>query len=79
MLEIIMCGLLIALIMLIMVVFAVVGILMAYGKVFDRKPKSEPPPLSDDERARIERAEKKRIRQEQNFWNYDGFKQDEII
>lgn len=76
MLEIIMCGLLIAVILLIMVVFAGVGILMAYGKVFDRKSKSEPPPLSDDEKARIELAEKKRIRQEQNFWNYDGFKQE---
>lgn len=76
MLEIIMVGILIVLIMLVCVILAFLGFLMAYSKLIDKEPKSEPPPISDDERARLELAEKKRLKQEQNFWSYDGFKQE---
>lgn len=79
MIETLLCIILILLVLLILSIFAVIGILMLNSNLIGNKPKTAPPPISEDERARIELADKKRIRQEQNFWNYDGFKQDEMI
>jgi uncharacterized protein YneF (UPF0154 family) len=75
MLETLLCIILAVLILLICLIVGLIGFLILY-KLINKEPKNELPPISDDERARLELAEKKRLKQEQNFWNYDGFKQE---
>ena len=73
------CGILVVLILILCLIFAVVGFLVGYNKILAKEPKNEPPPLSAKEKAKMEREEKKMLREMQNFWNYTGDKQEEII
>ena len=76
MLEVIMCGILVVLILLLCLIFAAVGFLVGYNKILSKEKKNEPPPLSADEKAKKEREEKKQLREIQNFFNYTGDKQE---
>ena len=76
MLEVLLLIVLVILVLILCVILALVGAFAIYSKVFTKEPKNEPPPISDEEKMRLEMAEKRRVKQEQNFWNYDGFKQE---
>lgn len=73
------CGILFVMIFALCLIFAVVGFLVGYNKILAKEPKSEPPPLSNEEKAKRERQEKKMLQEMKNFWNYDGTAQEEII
>ena len=79
MLNVIMCGILVVLILLLCLIFAVTGFLVGYNKILAKEKKNEPPPLSAEEKAKKEREEQKRLREMENFWDYDGTAQDKII
>ena len=73
------CGILFVMIFTLCLIFAATGFLVGYNKILAKEPKSEPPPLSDEEKAKKEREEKKMLREMKNFWDYDGTAQEEII
>ena len=67
------CGILFVMIFALCLIFAVTGFLVGYNKILAKEPKSEPPPLSDEEKAKNERLKKEAQRNYENFLNYDGF------
>lgn len=79
MLNVIMCGILVVLILLLCLIFAVAGFLVGYNKILAKEKKNELPPLSAEEKAKKEREEQKMLREMKNFWDYDGTVQDKII
>ena len=79
MLNVIMCGILVVLILLLCFIFAVTGFLVGYNKILAKEKKSEPPPLSAEEKAKKEREEQEMLREMKNFWDYDGTAQEKII
>ena len=73
---VIMCGILVVLILLLCFISAAIGFYVGCNKIFTKGYKNEIQPLPADEKAKIDRADKRRKIQEENFWNYDGFKQE---
>lgn len=67
------CGILFVMIFALCLIFAATGFLVGYNKILTKEPKSEPPPLSDEEKAKNERLIKEAQRNYENFLNYDGF------
>ena len=72
-------GILVVMIFILCLIFAVAGFLVGYNKILAKEKKNEPPPLSADEKAKKEIEEKKKLREMENFWGYDGTAQEEII
>ena len=72
-------GILVVMIFTLCLIFAVAGFLVGHNKILAKEKKNEPPPLSDEEKAKKEREENKMIRAMQNFYEYDGTAQEEII
>ena len=70
------CGILFVMIFTLCLICAVVGFLVGYNKILAKEPKSEPPPLSNAEKAKKEHEEKKMLREMKNFWDYDGTAQE---
>lgn len=66
------CGILFVMIFTLCLIFAVVGFLVGYNKILAKEPKSEPPPISNEEKQKIERAKKEAQRNYENFLNFDG-------
>ena len=64
------CGILFVMIFTLCLIFAIVGFLVGYNKILAKEPKSEPPPISAEEKQKIEREEQKMLREMKNFWNY---------
>lgn len=74
--NVIMCGILVVLILLLCLIFAIVGFLVGYYKILAKEPKTEPPPLGEEELAKMKRLKEKREREERNFFEYNGFPPD---
>ena len=66
------CGILFVMIFTLCLIFAVVGFWVGYNKILAKEPKSEPPPLSDEEKQKIECAKNEAQRNYENFLNFDG-------
>ena len=70
--QLVLNAILFCFILLLCCIFGAVGFLIGLKKRPEEEPKSEPAPLSEEEQAKI----RKRQREEENFWNYNGQNQE---
>ena len=70
--QLILNAILFCFILLLCFIFGAVGFLIGFNKRPKEEPKHEPTPLTEQQ----ERQVRKRQREEENFWNYNGEKQE---
>ena len=70
--QLVLNAMLFCFILLLCFIFGAVGFYFGFNKKPKVEPKNEPAPLTSEQEQQI----RKRQRQEENFWNYNGDKQD---